>query len=82
MTDKRLIIILGFVTVNFFVFSMWRLALWIGPWGLSVETHSFGLGAIVQGLATGLVIFITEWMKYIRGEPPTKASDVVKGDKE
>jgi len=68
----RLKLILAAFTVNLITVAITLLSLFIGPFGKSVEAMSFGLGALVQSLATMGVIGITELFKFIRGEPPTK----------
>jgi formate hydrogenlyase subunit 4 len=72
---ERFKLILAVATVNLLTVCATLLALAIGPWGKTEEASSFGLGALVQALATALVIGITELFKYIRGEPPTKQPD-------
>lgn len=71
MSNSRLKLILAAATVNLLTVCITLLALFIGPFGKSLEVSSFGLGALVQAVATALVIGITEFFKYIRGEPPT-----------
>jgi hypothetical protein len=65
-------LILATATVILLAYCTYRMALWIGPWSSTTEVGSFGLGALVQADATALVIGITEYFKYIRGEPPTR----------
>ena len=82
LSDKRLTILCATGVVVMIILAITFLALFVGPWGKSEEASSFGMGALVQSLATMGVIGITELYKFIRGEPPQKETPGAESGKE